>query len=56
VKKFKTIQLEEDKNYAILRFNRPKQGNGFNEEMGLELLEAFHQLAAPQVRSVVWKK
>ncbi len=52
-KKFNTILLEMEKQVAILKFNRSQASNAYNEEMGLELLEAFHDLAAPQVRSVV---
>ncbi len=50
---FKTIQLTIEKHFATLVFNRPKASNGYNEEMGLELLDALHQIASPDVRSVV---
>lgn len=50
---FNTILLDIEEQYAVLRLNRPEQGNGYTEEMGLDLLEAFHLLAAPSVRSVV---
>jgi 2-(1,2-epoxy-1,2-dihydrophenyl)acetyl-CoA isomerase len=50
---FKTILLEVDKQIAILKFNRPEAHNAYTEEMGLELLAALHDLAAPAVRSVV---
>jgi len=50
---FKTIHLEVDKQIAILKFNRPEHNNCYTEEMGLELLEAIQELAAPEVRSVV---
>ena len=52
-KNFKTILLEFDKQFATLKFNRPESSNAYTEEMGLELLEALHDLAAPSVRSVV---
>lgn len=52
-KKFKTILLDIEKQFAILTLNRPDSGNGYTEEMGLELLEAFHILGDPTVRSVV---
>jgi 2-(1,2-epoxy-1,2-dihydrophenyl)acetyl-CoA isomerase len=52
-KDFKTLHLDLQKQYAILKFNRPKASNGFNDEMGLELLEALNQLALPEIRSVV---
>ena len=50
---FKTISLELDKSIAVLKFNRPEQGNAYVEEMGLELLEAINEIARPAVRSVV---
>jgi 2-(1,2-epoxy-1,2-dihydrophenyl)acetyl-CoA isomerase len=52
-KNFKTIDLEIEKQYAILKFNRPKASNGYTDEMGLELIEALSLLALPEVRSVV---
>src|SRR5262245_39449378 len=52
-KDFKTLLLDLEKPYAILKFNRPKASNGFTDEMGLELIEALNQLALPEVRSVV---
>lgn len=50
---FKTILLEIDKQVAVLKFNRPEARNAYTEEMGLELLAALHDLADPDVRSVV---
>ncbi|MFO1463568.1 MAG: enoyl-CoA hydratase-related protein [bacterium] len=50
---FKTLSLEVDKQFAILKFNRPEYRNAYSDEMGLELLDALHELAAPAVRSVV---
>jgi 2-(1,2-epoxy-1,2-dihydrophenyl)acetyl-CoA isomerase len=50
---FKTIRLEIEKQYAILKFNRPDASNGYTDEMGLELIEALSRLALPEVRSVV---
>lgn len=52
-KEFKMLRVEHDKQTAVLKFNRPKAGNGFTEEMALELLEALNLLAAPDVRAVV---
>lgn len=52
-KDFKTIQLDLEKQYAILKFNRPEASNGYTDEMGLELIAALSQLALPEVRSVV---
>jgi 2-(1,2-epoxy-1,2-dihydrophenyl)acetyl-CoA isomerase len=52
-KSFNTIVLHVDPHHAVLKFNRPKAGNAYTEEMGLELLEALHLLSAPSVRSVV---
>lgn len=52
-KDFKTIQMDVEKQYAILKFNRPKAGNGYTDEMGLELIEALNFLALPEVRCVV---
>ncbi|HKY64690.1 MAG TPA: enoyl-CoA hydratase-related protein [bacterium] len=52
-KTFKTLLLEVDRQFAVLKFNRPEFHNGFTEEMGLELLDALHELASPAVRSVV---
>jgi 2-(1,2-epoxy-1,2-dihydrophenyl)acetyl-CoA isomerase len=49
----KNIKLIIENQYAKLSFNRPKSGNGYTEEMGLELLDALHQIANPEVRSVV---
>ncbi|MCE9624718.1 MAG: enoyl-CoA hydratase/isomerase family protein [Deltaproteobacteria bacterium] len=50
---FKTLVLEVDKQFAMLKFNRPDFRNAYTDEMGLELLEALNDLAAPSVRSVV---
>jgi len=50
---FKTLVLEVEKQVAVLKFNRPDFRNSFNDEMGLELIEALHELATPAVRSVV---
>ena len=50
---FKTIILEFDHQIAVLKFNRPDQSNGYTEEMGLELLEAIHDIAQQKVRAVV---
>lgn len=52
-KNFKTIILEIEEHYATLKFNRPKASNAYNEAMGLELLEALHELSDPSIRSVV---
>ena len=52
-KAFKTIALELDRQVAVLKFNRPEQSNAYNEEMGLELLEAINEIARPTVRSVL---
>jgi len=52
-KDFKTIQLNIQKNYATLKFNRPKASNGYTDTMGLELIEALSILSSPEVRSVV---
>jgi len=41
---FKTILLEVDKQVATVTLNRPQVHNAFNDEMILELTEAFHQL------------
>ncbi len=50
---FKTLTLEVDKQFAVLKFNRPDFRNAYTDEMGLELLDALHELASPAVRSVV---
>lgn len=50
---FKTLILEVEKQIAVLKFNRPDFRNAFNDEMGLELMDVLHELAAPSVRSVV---
>lgn len=52
-KAYQTIQLEFDKQIAVLKFNRPEQSNGYTEEMGLELLSAIHEIAVQKVRAVV---
>jgi len=52
-KSFKTILLDIDKQIAILKLNRPDHSNGYSEEMGLEMLEAIHELSGPNVRAVV---
>ncbi len=50
---YQTLRLEVEEKLAILTLHRPEHGNGYNEAMGLELLEALHELADPQVRAVV---
>ncbi len=52
-KNFQTIHLSVEKQFAVLRFNRPDAQNAYNEQMGLEILEALQELADPEVRSVV---
>ena len=52
-KNFKTIRLEIEKQSATLTLHRPKAGNAYTAEMGLELIVALNELAAPEVRSVV---
>lgn len=50
---FNYTKLLIEKHYAVLSFNRSQAGNGFTEAMGLELLNALHLIASPEVRSVV---
>ncbi|HCU24532.1 MAG TPA: hypothetical protein DF383_05900 [Deltaproteobacteria bacterium] len=52
-KNFNTLILELEEKFAVLKFNRPESNNAYSDEMGLELLDALHELAAPGVRAVV---